>query len=194
MVKRVRQCEWGVVVASVFVRLAALRSFGDDPASAHPVVDAHTYWSQAQALMEGKDPFVNGYYQPPAYPWMLAQWGRLNGGEIALVDVRLLQLIMGVLTTAAIVYLAGQIGRRRGFVWAGVLAGQAVKRHEANIMPVHGIVFPGISEPCKKKHVCPVSINLVSRSLFVRRPFLFSTFAALFEFSVCIFIFDASTG
>ena len=64
-----------VVGTALVVRVMALNGFETTLAAEHPMVDAYTYWQQALSLLDGRDPFAEGYYQPPAYPWLLARAG-----------------------------------------------------------------------------------------------------------------------
>ena len=114
--------EVGVVVVALVLRIAALSSYESTPAADFPMVDAHTYWSQATAIFDGKDPFAEGYYQPPAYPWLLAKMGGLMG-EMALPWVRRLHLLLGVATVGGIVLLGRRLGERLDARWLGIAAG-----------------------------------------------------------------------
>ncbi len=137
--------EWGVVALAAGVRVAALRAFESTGMAAHPMVDAFTYWDQAQALIDGKDPFGEGFYQPPAYPWLLAQLGTLQGGELALHDVRLVQLGLGVLTTWLLVRLGRRVGASGGLPWAGVVAGALYALYPSVVLFEHDILTPAVT-------------------------------------------------
>lgn len=109
--------EAGALALVAVARIAALLTFRATPAARHPMVDAYTYWDQANQLLAGRDPFSEGFYQPPAYPWLLATAGRLFGG-LDLDAVRWAQLLLGVLTAA----LVGRIARAIGPSWAAPVA------------------------------------------------------------------------
>jgi len=118
---RWRWLELSALVLVLAVRLAALAAYEATPRAAHPMVDAHTFWSQAQALIAGKDPFAEGYYQPPAYPFFLERVGGLLG-ELTLPGLRRVQLLLGMLTVGGILILARRLGRALDLPWAGVVA------------------------------------------------------------------------
>ncbi len=119
---RLRWAEGGVLLAALAVRGIALADFETTLAAEHPMVDAYTYWQQAQSLFAGRDPFAEGYYQPPAYPWLLSLWGGWFG-EMSLTAVRRVQLLLGIVTTGCILQLGRALGMRLGLPWLGVLAG-----------------------------------------------------------------------
>jgi len=118
---RWRWLELTALVLVLAVRVAALAAYEATPRAAHPMVDAHTFWSQAEALLAGKDPFAEGYYQPPAYPFFLEGVGRMLG-ELTLPGVRRVQLLLGMLTIGGILVLARRLGRALDLPWAGLVA------------------------------------------------------------------------
>ena len=86
----------------------------------HLLVDAATYWAQAGQLVQGKDPFRDGFYQPPGYPVLLS-WFQSWFGENIWAP-RFFQLGLGVMTVWALI----QLGRRlcgQHAPYAGGLAG-----------------------------------------------------------------------
>lgn len=143
--KWIRPAEWGLVAASAALRWVALEAFSATPRANHPMVDAHTYWSQAQALMAGKDPFAEGFYQPPAYPWLISSLGGLFGGELALSDVRMVHLVLGVFTTALVVRLGRQVGARHGLAWAGLAAGALHTLYPTVLLFEHDLLTPAVT-------------------------------------------------
>lgn len=116
-----RRAAWILLALAVAIRWAALHTHEMTSWALWPQVDAWTYWDQARALFQGKDPFAEGYYQPPGYPWLLSAWFRL-AGEATLHGVRALHLLLGFLTTAGILWLGTRLGRRLGRPWVGPLA------------------------------------------------------------------------
>lgn len=143
--KWIRPAEWGLIVASAALRGFALQAFSGTRRAQHPMVDAHTYWSQAQALMAGKDPFAEGYYQPPAYPWLLSKLGALQGGALEIADVRLVHLALGVITTALVVRLGRQLGARHGLAWAGLVAGALHALYPTVLLFEHDLLTPAVT-------------------------------------------------
>lgn len=117
-----RRAELLVVGVALATRAAAAASFADTRAARFPQVDAATYWEQAQALAAGVDPFPEGYYQPPGYPWFLAALGSLTGRP-ELAVTRLAQAGMGVAAVALLIALGRRLGERLGAPWAGAVAG-----------------------------------------------------------------------
>ncbi|MEC8423344.1 MAG: hypothetical protein VX000_06175 [Myxococcota bacterium] len=143
--KWIRPAELGLLAASAAIRWTALQAFSTTPRAQHPMVDAHTYWAQAQALMAGKDPFAEGFYQPPAYPWLLSKLAALLGNELSLGDVRRLHLLLGVLTTALIVRLGRQVGARHGLAWAGLAAGALHALYPSVLLFEHDLLTPAVT-------------------------------------------------
>ena len=143
--KWISPAEWGLVAASALLRWRALEDFGTTARAGHPMVDAHTYWAQAQALIAGRDPFAEGFYQPPAYPWLLSKLAAVQGDTLALGDVRNVHLVFGVLTTALIVRLGRRIGARHGLVWAGLLAGTLHALYPTVVLFEHDLLTPAVT-------------------------------------------------
>lgn len=109
--------EYGVLVVAFGVRLCGLWSMEQTAYATHPLVDAQTYWQQAQQLLGGEDPFGDGLYQPPGYPVLLAIWGKLSGGTLTLSAVRWVQLCLGWLTSLGLLLLGRRLGK-----WSGCMA------------------------------------------------------------------------
>ncbi len=134
------------VLGLVFaVRVVALARFEATPLADHPMVDAYTYWSQATQLFEGGDPFArDGYYQPPAYPWLLATLGGITG-EMALGQVRRVQLLLGMVTTGLLLRLGRRLGAPHGWPWLGLVAGGLFGLFPPAMMFEHDILTPASS-------------------------------------------------
>ena len=60
-----------ILLVLVLVRLWLIWALGHTLYAEYPQVDAFTYWQQADGLWQGKDPFKEGLYQPPAYPYFI---------------------------------------------------------------------------------------------------------------------------
>ena len=141
---RLRVAEGVVVAAALVLRSIALADFETMPAADHPMVDAYTYWQQAQALYAGKNPFAEGYYQPPAYPWLLSVWGGLLG-EMSLASVRRIQLFLGVGTTAGVLALGRFLGARLRLPWLGVVAGAMFVLSPTPLLFEHDVLTPALT-------------------------------------------------
>lgn len=133
-----------MVVAAVVLRVVALSDFETTPAADHPMVDAHTYWQQAKALFAGKNPFAEGYYQPPAYPWVLAKVGAI-WGEMDLAWVRRLHLVLGVSTTVAVLGLGRRLGAALARPWLGPLAGALFVLSPTPLLFEHDVLTPALT-------------------------------------------------
>jgi len=119
-VHRIRIAEGLVLGLAVVLRVLAAWSVNQTGHARHPLVDAHTYWSQATTLANGGNPFPDGFYQPPGYPLVLSWLQQVGASD--LWGPRLLQLGLGLLTTACLMY----VGRRLGGSerpWFGAVAG-----------------------------------------------------------------------
>ena len=136
--------EVGVVGLALLIRAVALSVFESTAYAEFPMVDAHTYWSQAGALFEGRNPFAEGYYQPPAYPWLLAQLAGITG-ELALGPVRRLHLVLGVLTTVGVVVLGRRLGDKVGAEWLGMAAGAAFALGAPPVLFEHDVLTPALT-------------------------------------------------
>ena len=68
---------------------------------------AYTYWDQAGKLFTGKDPFLEGLYQPPGYPYVLSLLANLTGRP-ELAVVRWSQAVLGMLSSVMLLALAGR--------------------------------------------------------------------------------------
>jgi hypothetical protein len=85
-----------------------------------PIVDAAGYHAQALALAGGHEASHRAFWQPPLYPYLLAEWYRT--GQTSLLPTRCLQVPLGI----AAVLLACAIGCRCGGRRVGVVAGLGV--------------------------------------------------------------------
>ena len=136
-----------MLLAALTVRGVALTDFETTLAADHPMVDAYTYWQQAQSLFGGKDPFAEGYYQPPAYPWLLSVWGDWLG-EMSLSAVRRIQLLLGVITTGVILMLGRALGGSLRMPWLGVVAGVLWILSPTPLLFEHDILTPAVTLAC----------------------------------------------
>lgn len=133
-----------MLLAAVAVRFVALGDFESTPSAAHPMVDAYTYWQQAGALFNDADPFREGYYQPPAYPWLLAQLGGLFGG-MSLKWVRPLHALLGLLTTGGVLLLGRSLGRALARPWLGPVAGLLFVLSPTPLLFEHDVLTPALT-------------------------------------------------
>lgn len=135
----------GVVLGlAVAVRVAGLVAFEQTLYADHPMVDAYTYWDQATAMLAGKDPFAEGFYQPPGYPVFLWALARLTGGA-DLVVVRLAQAWMGVLTTGLLVLLGRRVGEPLGAPWMGAAAGLLFTLYPSTLLFEQDVLTPALT-------------------------------------------------
>ncbi len=138
------RAEAAAVLSAALLRALALLRFQGSPAARHPMVDAFTYWEQAQTLLKGGDPFQEGYYQPPAYPWALAAFGRL-AGSLELGSVRVAQALLGVFSVWALIRVGRALGAPRGRPWIGALAGALFGLYPSQLMFEHDALTPALS-------------------------------------------------
>lgn len=119
---RVARLERLALAATALVRVGGLLAIGRTAWVDQPLVDAYTYWEQATQILAGKDPFPDGYYQAPGYPWFLVGVAKLTGG-LDFQTVRAVQLGLGLLTVWLIMRLGRALGEARGAPWLGAAAG-----------------------------------------------------------------------
>ncbi|MCB9766453.1 MAG: tetratricopeptide repeat protein [Alphaproteobacteria bacterium] len=144
--RRARLAEGLTLLGALGVRVAAWRSIGKTPYADNPLVDAYTYWDQARALLNGQDPFAEGFYQPPGYPWLLAAVFRLAGGEADPAVGRALNLALGLLTTALVMLCGRALARRlQGPWWAGALAGAVYTLYPSTLLFELDLLTPAVS-------------------------------------------------
>jgi len=115
---KLNRWEWGALALAIGVRIGAHASLLATRHAQTVLVDAHTYWTQAAALAAGKNPFADGFYQPPGYPMILGQIRAVFGD--ALMAPRVLQQLCGLLTMVLLMRLGRSMAQRP---WAGALAG-----------------------------------------------------------------------
>lgn len=140
-----RGVEIAAPLVALVVRAVALSAFAGTPQARHPMVDAYTFWEQAQALFRGEDAFPEGYYQPPAYPWLLARLALLTGGP-SLDAVRGVQLSLGVFTAWAL----ARAGRRLlpGAPALGAAAGLLYALAPPAVLFEHELLSPAWTNAC----------------------------------------------
>lgn len=142
--RTVQLLELLVLGVAVAVRALGLWSYHQTDFAAVPMVDAFTYWDQAQKLLAGEDPFAEGFYQPPGYPAVLAVLARLTGGPDLLV-VHLSQALMGVLTTGLLVLLGRRVGAHVGLPWVGVAAGLVYTLYPSTLLFEQDLLTPALT-------------------------------------------------
>lgn len=119
---RIAHLEKLALAATALVRVGGLLAIGRTAWVDQPLVDAYTYWEQAGQLLAGKDPFPDGFYQAPGYPYFLAGLAKLTGG-LDFQTVRAVQLGLGMLTVWLLMRLGRALGEPRGAPWLGAAIG-----------------------------------------------------------------------
>ena len=136
---------WAVLAVAAVVRIAGLLGIGHTGYADAPLVDAYTYWDQAKQLVAGKDPFASGYYQPPAYPYLLSWLFQATGGEASMQVVRVVQLVLGLVTTALVIKLGEQLTDR---AWLGPLAGALYALYATPVLFELDLLTPAVTCAC----------------------------------------------
>jgi 4-amino-4-deoxy-L-arabinose transferase-like glycosyltransferase len=142
--KMLRLAEALVVGVALATRVGALASVADTRAARFPQVDAATYWEQALMLAAGADPFPEGFYQPPGYPWFLAALGALTGRP-ELGITRLVQAGMGVATVGLLIWLGRRLGERLAAPWVGAVAGAVYALNPSALLFEMDILTPALT-------------------------------------------------
>lgn len=109
-----------IILCALIIRISLHYSVGQTLYADYPLVDAHTYWTQAQAIWDGENPFQEGLYQPPAYPYFLSVIGHLWGGP-ELGAVRWVQVVLGILTTSGLWWIGNRVGDELNCYWCGCI-------------------------------------------------------------------------
>ncbi|MFT5587780.1 MAG: hypothetical protein ACI9VR_005393, partial [Cognaticolwellia sp.] len=118
MNRSVALAEGAVLMLAIVLRIWAWSSIEGSWDATHPRVDALTYWQQALQLLAEENPFAQGYYQPPGYPWLLS-WQQALAETPDPRLSRLFNLLFGALAALGI----GRIGRiSSGWKFGGALA------------------------------------------------------------------------
>ncbi len=139
-----RRAELAVLALALLTRLGGWWSIGETPYADAPLVDAYTYWTQAQQLLAGRDPFADGFYQPPAYPVLL--WGLFSlTGSTAPQLVRGLQAAAGVLSTWLLMRAGRGLGRHLQAPWLGALAGAIYALYPTTLLFELDLLTPSIT-------------------------------------------------
>lgn len=116
--RRVLLVEGAVVLLAIALRVWAWVSVEGSWDATHPRVDALTYWQQALQLLAEADPFAEGYYQPPGYPWLLSWQQALAETPDPRIS-RCFNLLFGALSTLGIARIARLSS---GWTWGGAVA------------------------------------------------------------------------
>lgn len=156
--------EAAVLLVAIGVRVAGLQAYEQTLFADHPMVDAYTYWEQAEGIsrlvqdngasllrywtrpssLDGRDPFAEGFYQPPGYPVFLYLLGKLGSGpDLALT--RAVQAAMGVATTGLLVLLGRRAGSPLGAPWAGAVAGLLFSLYPTTLLFEQDILTPALT-------------------------------------------------
>lgn len=161
---RLTPLELGVLVLAVGLRVAGLQSYEATAYADHPMVDAFTYWEQAEGItalmkeegsgllhywtrpssLEGRDPFAEGFYQPPGYPVFLALLGKLTGSP-DLGFTRLVQALLGVFSTAGLMALGRRLAAPWKAPWAGAAAGLLFTLYPSTLLFEQDILTPALT-------------------------------------------------
>lgn len=137
---------WAVLAVAAVVRIAGLLGIGHTGYADAPLVDAYTYWDQAKQLVAGKDPFASGYYQPPAYPYLLSWLFRMTGGEASMQVVRVVQIALGLLTTGLVIKLGERLADDSR--WLGPLAGALYALYATPVLFELDLLTPAVTCAC----------------------------------------------
>jgi len=143
----VYRLEWGVLAAALGVRVGAWVAIAQTRYADHPLVDAYTYWDQARRLAAGKTAFVDGFYQPPGYPFVLSWVQRLGGTDSPDLP-RALQLLLGLLTTWLLIWVGRKLGERAGAAWAGAAAGVLYSLYPTTLLFELDLLTPALTAVC----------------------------------------------
>ena len=111
----------GILICLVLIRLWLIWALGHTLYARYPQVDAYTYWQQAESLWQGKDPFQEGLYQPPAYPYFIYALSHFFDGP-SLTVMRWVQSGLGILTCIGLFLIGNRVGDRFHLYWVGCLA------------------------------------------------------------------------
>lgn len=131
----------GVLLLALAVRLVYLKHSADNPFSAAPVVDAHSYMAQARQLAEGSWVGDKPFWQPPLYPYFLALIYAVSGD--LLWTPRFIQFLLGAASCTLVFGLGRQVfGTRVGLLAGGMacLYGPAIY-FEGELLPTALAVF-----------------------------------------------------
>lgn len=141
---RLKWYEWSAIALVIVVRVAAVLSFLETDYAEHPLVDAYTYWGQARDLFSGKDPFVEGLYQPPGYPYFLSLLANLTGRP-ELSAVRWAHAGLGMISSLLLLGLGRSLGGRVGVPWAGAAAAVLFTLYPTTLMFELDILTPALT-------------------------------------------------
>ncbi len=140
-----RRLEWTVLGIALVLRFLGIASLETTAWADVPLVDAYTYWDQTKQLLAGRDPFAQGYYQPPGYPHFLALVTRLGGGEPDLGWVRQVQALLGFGTTWGVLVLGRRLGRRLETPWLGAAAAGLFTLYPTLLLFEQDILTPALT-------------------------------------------------
>ena len=121
-VKRLpRDMGWFVAIALTagVLRLAFAWQYTRHPLGQYAWVDESSYWTWAQAILQGGWWPIRPFYQDPLYPYWLAVLMAVVGSSVA--TLRIASAALGILTPLVVAW-AGRVGLGRA---EGLLAGWA---------------------------------------------------------------------
>jgi tetratricopeptide (TPR) repeat protein len=149
--------EIAVVVSAVALRVAALLSMAGSPRARWPQVDAWTYFDQARQLALGKDPFADGFYQPPGYPAFLSVL--FKAFEASPDVARTANAALGVFTVVALVFIGRRLGTALGAPWAGAAAGALYTLYPRTLLIELDLLTPALTNALLVGTVALLFIN-----------------------------------
>ncbi len=132
---------------ALLVRVGAWLSIHQTHYADHPLVDAYTYWDQARKLAAGQVAFPEGFYQPPGYPALLAALQSVTGTDSPDVP-RVLQLLLGLLTTWLLIRLGRKLGEAQGAPWMGMAAGLIYTLYPTTLLFELDLLTPAVTTAC----------------------------------------------
>jgi len=136
--------ERAVLLLALLIRVAGWLAIAGTPFADTPLVDAYTYWAQAQMLLDGGDPFSEGFYQPPAYPMLL--WAVFSvAGTDSPQLIRALQAGLGVLTTWLLMRSGRALGERVDAPQVGVIAGLVYTLYPSTLLFELDLLTPAVT-------------------------------------------------
>ncbi|MGH2571870.1 MAG: tetratricopeptide repeat protein, partial [bacterium] len=133
---RLPSAPWILFVVALALRLAIVLEARDGLRFQAPLIDAKTYDDSARAITErGPTALEVPYYQPPLYPMLLGAFYAVGGTGVA--PPRVLQAILGAVTTVLVFVIGARIaGRRAGWIGALLFAGYGpVLFYEGDLLP-----------------------------------------------------------
>ena len=139
-----RDAGWLVAIGltGVVLRLVYAWQYTEQPLGHYPWVDESSYWSWAQAILQGGWWPVRPFYQDPLYPYFLACLMGVVGTDVA--GLRIASAGLGALTPL-VVFWVGRIGLGRS---EGLLAAWATALYAPLIFADGSLEKEGLAAFC----------------------------------------------